>query len=81
MSRLGLILIYTRCMYGVLIFTFYHRYGSFLMNSRWSMHIWILNAPHQMIITFSMFQDGRELENFPTEKNKYNKMEDIIKLM
>ena len=28
-----------------------------------------------------MFQGGRELENFPSGKKKYNDMENIIKLV
>ena len=44
-------------------------------------HIWIVVEPHQMVLNFSMFQDGRKLENFSMVRNKYNEMDDVIKLI
>ena len=44
-------------------------------------HILIVGVPHQMILLFSMFQDGRELENFPMGRRKYNEADDIMKLV
>ena len=65
-SILVLLLGDPRYMHGLVKCTCFHKYvilhpGNFhgLIN------IWFLGAPHQMIPTFSMFQDERELENFP----------------
>ena len=44
-------------------------------------HIWIVDAPHQMIPPFSMFWDGRELENFPMGRNKCNDMDNIMNIV
>ena len=45
------------------------------------MNIFIVGDPHQMIYHFSMFQGGKELENFPMGKKKYNEMVNTMKLM
>ena len=34
------------------------------------MHICLVGAPHQMISIFKIFQDIRELENFPMGQKK-----------
>ena len=44
-------------------------------------HIWIVGAPHQMIHPFSIFQDGRELDNLPRGQKKYNRVDNIMKLV
>ena len=44
-------------------------------------HIWIVGAPHQMITPFSMFQDGRGLDDFTVGEKKYIDMYDIMKLV
>ena len=43
--------------------------------------IWIMGMPQHMINTFSIFQDGRYLYNYPRGVNKYNKMKNILKLV
>ena len=45
------------------------------------MHTWLLGVPHQMITLFSMYRDGKELDNFTRGRKKYNEMENNMKLV
>ena len=81
-SILVLLLGDPRYMHGLVKCTCFHKYvilhpGNFhgLIN------IWFVGAPHQMIPTFSMFQDEMELENFPREQTEYKYMENIMVLL
>ena len=78
-SILVLLLGDPRYMHGLVKCTCFHKYvilhpGNFhgLIN------IWFVGAPHQMIPTFSMFQDEMELDNFPRKQKEYKYMENIM---
>ena len=36
------------------------------------MQMWLVGVPQNFTPSFSMFQDGRELEHFPRGRRKYN---------
>ena len=45
------------------------------------MHTGIMGAPQHIILPFYVFQYGRELEHFPRGRKKYNKTNNIMKLV
>ena len=49
------------------------------MNFHKLMHIWIVGGSQKTIPLVSMFQGGKELENFIRAENKYNDINNIMK--